>query len=202
MESRKVLKLFLASPTDTEAERRKVHEAVESWNRSIGAKRGWQVDVFDYTKNVAPAYGSDGQQIVNQAGGNMRNYAFFVGILKHRFGTPTPRAASGTKEEFQRAVRAFKSTGRLEIMLYFSNAPLPKTDNANLTQKQKVNDFRTSVQGESFYKNFSSQQDFQKQFNEHFASKMEDQSQTYLHATKSRKAGGRSHSVAPGQRQD
>lgn len=192
MEMRRVLKLFLASPTDTEAERRKVHDVVESWNRSVGAKRGWQVDVFDYTKNVSPAYGSDGQRIVNQASGNMRNYAFFVGILKHRFGTPTPRAASGTKEEFQRAVKAFKSTGRLEIMLYFSNAPLPKTDNANLTQKQKVNDFRTSVQGESFYKNFSSREDFQKQFNEHFASKMEDQIRA--HAKALRRAPARSTS--------
>jgi len=184
METRRVLKLFLASPSDTDAERKIVHEVVNSWNRSTGARRGWQVDVFDYTKNVAPSYGRDGQAIVFEASGSLRNYAFFIGILKHRFGSPTPRAASGTKEEFGRAVRAYKSTGRIEIMLYFSDAPLKDTSNDSLIHKQKLNDFRKSVQHESFYKTFKSQNDFQRQFNEHFAMQVEKQIKIYSRKTR------------------
>ena len=184
METRRVLKLFLASPSDTDAERKIVHEVVNSWNRSTGAGRGWQVDVFDYTKNVAPSFGRDGQKIINEASGSLRNYAFFIGILKHRFGSPTPRAASGTKEEFGRAVRAYKSTGRIEIMLYFSDAPLKDTSNDSLIHKQKLNDFRKSVQHESFYKTFKSQTDFRAQFNEHFVMQVEKQIKVYSKAAR------------------
>ncbi len=179
METRQILKLFLASPSDTDAERKIVHEVVNAWNRSTGHNRGWQVDVFDYTKNVAPSYGRDGQKIINEASGSLRNYAFFIGILKHRFGSPTPRAPSGTKEEFGRAVRAYRSTGRIEIMLYFSDASLKDTSNDSLIHKQKVNNFRKSVQHESFYKTFKSQNDFRSQFSEHFLMQVEKQIKVY-----------------------
>jgi len=172
MESRQVLRLFLASSSDVAAERKIVREVVDSWNRTIGIRRGWQVDVIGWDTHGAPDYGSDAQAILNRQIADMRRYALFVGILKHRFGTPTPRAASGTNEEFQRAVKAFQRTGRLRIMLYFCTAPIPH--DADLEQKQKLQAFRKKVQPLSLHWSYRTQTEFRQLFGEHFNGWIED----------------------------
>ena len=195
------LRLFLAGASDVNPERKIVHEVVESWNRGAGQQRGWRVDVFDYTKNVAPRYGGDGQKIINEAAGNMRSYAFFVGITKHRFGTPTPRAPSGTVEEFRRAVRAYQSTGRLQIMLYFSDASLPAPHTKEkLQQKTKVMDFRKQVQSKSFYIPYPGEAEFRRLFSEHFAGSMEKQIKVAVAAKRRAAALGSANKIKPATR--
>jgi len=59
----------------------------------------------------------------------MSNYALFVGVMWNRLGTATPRGASGTVEEFERAVAAFKEYKQPDIWFYFGqSAARLKTD--------------------------------------------------------------------------
>lgn len=197
MESRRVLRVFLASSSDVAAERKIVREVVESWNRVTGIRRGWHVDVFGWETHGSPDYGRDPQSIINRQIGNMGRYALFVGILKHRFGTPTPRAGSGTNEEFQRAVKAWKSTGRLRIMLYFSDAALPKPTKASLEQKQKVLDFQQKVQPLSLHWTYRTSSDFRRLFGEHFARWMEGQRKTSPKASPKRSRPRRAPDSSP-----
>ena len=50
--------------------------------------------------NAYPGFGTDPQGVVNEEIGD--DYEIFIGPLWSRFGTPTPRAFSGTQEEFER----------------------------------------------------------------------------------------------------
>lgn len=197
MELRHVLRVFLASPGDTAPERKIVREVVDGWNRSVGARRGWHVDVFGYETHAAPDYGSDGQAIINRQAGDMRRYALFIGILKHRFGAPTPRAESGTQEEFNRAVNAYKRAGRLRIMLYFSTAPFAPRGDDDMKQKQKVLDFRKKVQPLSLYGSYRTQQEFRKYFSEHFHGWMKEQMKAASKAQKARRVTSGKKQPAP-----
>ncbi|WP_066401367.1 hypothetical protein [Flavisolibacter tropicus] len=60
-----------------------------------------------------------------------------------RFGSPTDRADSGTKEEFLRAYKRWKETGGkdIKIMFYFKNAPI-LPDNIDIEQIKFVKDFK------------------------------------------------------------
>ena len=60
----------------------------------------WETDTF-------PSIGKDAQSIINEQIGD--DYDIFVGLMWTRFGTPTPRAGSGTEEEFNLALEKLKT---------------------------------------------------------------------------------------------
>ena len=49
----------------------------------------------------------------------MAEYDLFIGLMWRRLGTPTPRAISGTVEEFELAVKAHEQVGKPDIWFYF-----------------------------------------------------------------------------------
>ena len=62
----KVLKLFLASPSDTGGERKIVRQAVSNWNQSVGIKRGLRIEVVGWETHTSPDHGERPQGIVNR----------------------------------------------------------------------------------------------------------------------------------------
>lgn len=54
-------------------------------------------------------------KLVHAVNWYMKEYALFVGIMWNRIGTPTPRAESGTVEEFERAIKSCQKNGQAEI---------------------------------------------------------------------------------------
>lgn len=101
------LLIFLASPGDVKSERRHVDKVVEELNRTIAPKMNLVLDVIRWEEDTFPGYGADAQALINRQIAEMANYSLFVGIMWNRLGTPTPRAESGTVEEFERAAAAF-----------------------------------------------------------------------------------------------
>lgn len=49
------------------------------------------------------------------------DYDIFVGIMKHKFGSPTLYADSGTEEEFNRAYDNYKNDGTCKNLMLFFN---------------------------------------------------------------------------------
>lgn len=69
--------------------------------------------------------------------------------MKHKFGTPTQAAESGTEEEFNRAYDNFKNDGSCKnLMLFFSKESLPQ--NSDFDQFKKVLDFKTKIGKKAF----------------------------------------------------
>ncbi|MGL4630516.1 MAG: hypothetical protein ACRCVT_04845, partial [Leadbetterella sp.] len=152
-------KIFLASPSDTEAERRAADEVVDEINKSIGSRDNFRLELLKWENDTYPSMGEDGQDVINkQIGGD---YQIFVGIMWKKFGKPTKRAGSGTEEEFELAYDRFMKKNDIQIMFYFNSCPIPQ--DADLVQFQKVREFKRKIENlGAYHKPFDSTKDFEK----------------------------------------
>jgi len=164
MPAKEILKLFLASPGDVSQERDRVEEVVKDVNLTYGEEHNLRIEVTRWETHVFPGYGSDPQDVVNRQIADMTQFDLFVGIMWNRFGTPTPRAGSGTGEEFERAAQAFEQHGRPHIMFYFREAKANLKTREQLEQRGKVLEFRTALDKKGLSKTYTSVTDFEKKF--------------------------------------
>ncbi|MBM3749297.1 MAG: NACHT domain-containing protein, partial [Acidobacteria bacterium] len=143
-ETVKRLRLFVASPGDVAEERERLAKVVDALRIHVAAAHGLDLELVRWETHVRPGAGADAQAVVNPQIGT---YDLFIGILWNRFGTPTKRAESGTREEFDQAyARWQKDPSSLEIWVYFSQQPYTFTSAQELAQKGKVLAFQKELQ--------------------------------------------------------
>lgn len=163
-----IVQVFVASPSDVQQEREILETLIDELNQLWSTLLGVTFELLRWETHVHPSFGADPQSIVNEQIGD--SYDVFIGILWGRFGTPTPRALSGTAEEFERALTRLKENGRTpEVMVYFKDAPLSpsKIDTAQL---QLVQDFRDSLSGRGgLYSVFEDESGFESSLRAHLA---------------------------------
>jgi hypothetical protein len=160
-----LLKIFMASSSDVVKERRYVIEVIDEINRTIAPNKGVMLKVVRSEENVFPGYNPEGgQAVLNAQIANMKEYALFVGIMWNRVGTPTPRAESGTIEEFKRAVRANKSHEKPEIWFYFRKSKAHLDTQEKLEQAKKVVTFKNEVQRKALTHDYNSPSNFRDRF--------------------------------------
>jgi hypothetical protein len=110
-------------PEDLTDEVGAVEAAVEEINAALSRDFGRRLDVITWRNTAAPGVSTDPQAVINEDVGD--DYNLFIDILWTRFGAPTPRAGSGTEEEFERAYTRYKaSPGSVRVMFYFKRAPI------------------------------------------------------------------------------
>ncbi|GAF81507.1 unnamed protein product, partial [marine sediment metagenome] len=98
----------------------------------------WDLDVI-------PGVGSDAQDHISDQVGD---YDILLGFMWNRIGTATPRAASGTVEEFERAIARFRADpDSIRILMYFCNADIPR-DALDLEQYTQLEDFKARLRDE------------------------------------------------------
>jgi hypothetical protein len=143
-----VLKVLIASPTDTAPFRDSVEQSLHLWNqdRAEGASamllpRRWE------TGAVPELDGTDGQSVINR---QLVDDADIVVALFHQtLGRATERAVSGTAEELERAQKAGKP-----VHVYFSTMPVDHDhDRAQLAA---LDEFRDSIRALGLYGSFGS----------------------------------------------
>lgn len=138
----KIYKCFIASPSDTNSERVICDEVFEKINKTIGQNLKFRIESKKWENDSRPSFGSDGQEVINSQ--LLKNYDIFIGIMWARFGTETPRAGSGTEEEFDQALIKHNSNNNVEIMMYFNVENINIKD-INAEQIKKVNEFKEKV---------------------------------------------------------
>ena len=117
----KRIRIFVASPGDVADERKRLDAVVAHLRTHVAAPHGLDLELVRWETHVRPGVAADAQAVVNPQIGA---YDLFIGILWNRFGTPTGRAESGTREEFDQAyARWQRDPGSLEIWMYFSEQP-------------------------------------------------------------------------------
>lgn len=136
-----VLSIFLASPGDVGDERALVGTFVDEWNNLWSEDIGVHLRLIRWETHAYPAAGADGQDVINSQIGE--EYDVFLGLMWKRFGTPTGRAASGTVEEFERALGRYRKSGNPHLMFYFKKANSDADDDA--AQLQAVQQFRSKL---------------------------------------------------------
>jgi hypothetical protein len=159
--------LFLATPGDVGTERDYVREIIENKNCVVFRPRGYELILKEWRADTFPDHGTDPQDIVNEQIANMKTFDLFVGIMWNRLGTPTPRAESGTVEEFERAAEASTQTGKPKIWLYFRDAKAELTTDEQLEQRKKVLAFRKRVEADGLRYRYKTIAAFKKIFGDH-----------------------------------
>jgi hypothetical protein len=158
------LLVFLASPGDVPKERRYVQEVLDELNRTVASARGIVLQVVSWENDAFPGYGMDAQAFINAQIAEMAKYSLFVGIMWNRLGTSTPRAESGTVEEFDRAVAALAEHKRPNIWFYFRQAPAKLDNDEQLEQRKKVLAFRKRVEANGIPWSYKSPSEFRSKF--------------------------------------
>lgn len=141
MQEQKIVRIFVASPNDVKPEREILEEIVKELNDTWSALLGIYLHLIKWETHTYPSFGSDPQAIINEQLGD--DYEIFIGILWTHFGTSTPRAESGTVEEFKRAYDRYKADpDSIRVMFYFKDQPIPpsKIDPDQLACVKKFRD--------------------------------------------------------------
>ena len=117
---RPVYQVFVSSPGEVLAEQRIAGRVATEFNSIWGRFFSIHVEALRYESDLYPQSASDPQAAINETIGD--TYDLYVGLMWKRFGTPTPRAGSGTEEEFDRAVaRHRKRPESVQVAFYFRN---------------------------------------------------------------------------------
>lgn len=159
-----VLHFFLSSPSGLAEERVVVRKVLRNINEVLSPIIDLRCELIEWTMSVYRGFAEDGQAVINAQ--TTGRYDVFLGLMGNHLGTPTPRAASGTVEEYELARRARAVDPRaLEIMWYFKQpgevAASSDSYNAVLAFKQRV-----SHDG-ALYGEFSTSRQFREMLQSH-----------------------------------
>jgi hypothetical protein len=154
----KIFKCFIASPGDTAEERKICDEVFDTINKTIGQNYNFRIESKKWEDNARPSFGTDGQDVINNQ--LLKDYDLFIGIMWSRFGAPTPRAGSGTEEEFDQAFKERQEHKEIEILFYFNTAN-PDFESIDPDQLLKVRNFRRKLSDlGGLYKKYIGPEDF------------------------------------------
>ena len=153
----RIVRLLLSSPGDVADERDRVARAVFRFNQQAVEERGLFIKLVRW-EDMAPQIGPKAQAVINKQIGD---YHLFCGIMWNRFGTPTEIAASGTKEEFDAAVRCWEERARPWRAFYFCDRPANFTTPEQLEQKRLVLEFRNELNSKGVVRAFLTASEFE-----------------------------------------
>lgn len=169
MKQIQTFRIFVASPSDMALERGKVDLVVDAL-RPLADYFGISLQVVDWSI-VAPNMGRTEKVILDQL--KPSSWDMFIGVLWHRFGTPTAGHnrltnkgyASGTEEEFKTSYALWKKYKRPRIMMYRCTRAYP-SDAVDPDQLKRVKSFFANfdaVTGDhpGLYQTFENTDDFQ-----------------------------------------
>ena len=170
--SQKLIRAFLASPSDVGEERAKAEEIVIEFNLAWSTFLRARLELLKWESHTFPSAGEDGQSVINRQIGD--DYDIFIGIMGTRFGSPTSRFESGTEEEFTRAWRRHQKGENVRIMFYFKDAPVSPSK-IDLDQLLRVNNFKSKIGDEGiYYWSFSSLDAFETLIRLHLSRQMQE----------------------------
>lgn len=142
------VKVFIATPRDVSRERELAETVIKRVNGEVSDALRMTLELVRWETHADPAMGrpqSHVTQLVDQCD-------IFLGVLWHRFGTPPGKTecgehfASGTGEEFDRALKRWRKNGSRadslpRIMIYFSDRRV-KLSAIDTEQTARVAEFR------------------------------------------------------------
>jgi hypothetical protein len=133
----------VASPSDIKEERERLERIVTELNRTWADTLALEIELVRWETHAYPGFNTDPQAAINEEISD--DYEIFIGLLWARVGTPTPRALSGTLEEFERAYTKFKANPEsVNLLIYFKDQPIPPSE-IKPDQVDQIQRFRNSL---------------------------------------------------------
>lgn len=162
----KIFKAFIASPSDTAKERELCKKVFDEINTGLGGIYNFRIEPLKWETDVRPTInGQDGQSnIFDQIGDS---FELFIGIMNKKFGSPTPRAGSGTEEEFNEAYKRYIEKKDLEIIFYFNDEPPQSMSEINASELLKIEEFRKKLRPLGIYGIYNGVSEFEENLRKH-----------------------------------
>lgn len=161
-----ILRVFASCPNDLSAELNVLETVIQELNPRLRDAYGVEFRLMTAGNSVVPGIGTDPQAIVNAQISDQ--YDVYLGMLGARFGAPTPRAGSGTEEEFRLACdRWAKAPESVKILFYFKGMPNVPVQELDVQQLARVQEFKASIKKQIFYADFRTTDDFLPLVREH-----------------------------------
>jgi hypothetical protein len=154
------LKMLVSCTAELQAERGLLERVVADVNRIIEDADDVTIRLIDWRRDVVPGVGSDAQQVINA---QTQDYEIYLGMLGTRFGTPTPRAGSGTEDEFNIAYRRFRADPTsVRLLFYFRTGISGGVMDLDPEQLQRVQNFRDRLgrEGGVLFSEFTAAEEF------------------------------------------
>lgn len=115
------LKVFVSSPSGMENDRAVVLREIRTLSNQETLKGNPVLSIVQWPNDIAAGVADYGQSVINR---QTDDYDILVCLIGTWMGTSTPRAASGTEEEFDRAIASALSGRALQVLLFFNNTPV------------------------------------------------------------------------------
>jgi nucleoside 2-deoxyribosyltransferase len=147
----KVVRVLIASPSDTSSYRLVLREVLEEWNSLHSETARVVLLPVLWERDATPQMGERPQGIINRQ--LVETADVLIGVFWNRLGTPTSEAESGTAEEIGR----FNEAGK-PVLLYFSNEPVAP-DTLDTDQLHRLREFRNQTSELALLAEFDSRED-------------------------------------------
>lgn len=156
----RVIDVLISSPSDCAQERSVLVEVIDDWNSAHSRVRGITLSAIRWETDSHPAMGAHPQELLNKQ--IVEDADMLIGVFKHRMGTPTKVAPSGTAEEIQVLMKKGKP-----VMLYFSQTSVPYDHDP--AQFEAVKKFQESIKSIALYGTFSNHEELRRMATTHLA---------------------------------
>lgn len=168
------LRIFLSSPGDLSDERKIYKTIIDESNDILSdSNSDIRLELVTWENDTYPSLGKDAQSIINEQIGD--DYDIFVGLMWTRFGTPTPRAGSGTEEEFNLALDKLTSNpSNTRILFYFKDALPESLSKIDPEQLEKVNEFKKQLQSKGLLGTYNDIENFKEISRKHLLKHAQD----------------------------
>jgi hypothetical protein len=154
-ETIKLFRVLLAAPSDVTEEHELVAEAINDWNVQHGDSAKARVELMNWRTHAHPEAGRRPQALINRQFADRADLV--LAIFWRRFGSPTGKAASGTVEEIERALRRGK-----QVMVYFSQRPGTEKKPPDSREQARVERFRRRLGQNALYGTYRDVQEFER----------------------------------------
>jgi hypothetical protein len=110
--------VFISSPSGMDEEKSIIIEEIRTLSEQAAGNNTPSISVAAWPADIAAGAAGYGQAVINR---QTSHHDIFVCLVGTHMGTPTPRANSGTEEEFDRAIEAILNGHPVQVLLFFSN---------------------------------------------------------------------------------
>ena len=171
----RLVKVFVASPSDVQEERKAIEPVIQEINQTLGRRVGLLLDLVKWETGTYPGISAGGPQGVIDTQLPVETFDVVIGVFWRRFGTPTPSADSGSISEIERACESALRRSKPHVMVYFSERPAVPRRVDEIDQLRKVVEFREKVEKLGLCVPYTTVQEFSDQLRKHLTTFLHDQ---------------------------
>src|ERR1700733_6869973 len=113
------VQVFISSPAGVETEKAIAASEIQALSAQLAGSGQPGLTIIAWPHDIAAGSATYGQSVINRQTAELD---ILLCIIGSRMGTRTPRANSGTEEEFDRAINDVVLGRRVQVLLFFSNS--------------------------------------------------------------------------------